>query len=48
MKNGWKYETKTKTFKDRPEDWIIEAENDLALKKAELETCQRAYRPPQG
>ena len=43
-RNGWKYETKTKTSKGpAPEDWIIEAENDLALKKAELEDAQRAY-----
>jgi HlyD family secretion protein len=43
-RNGWRYETKTKTFKGpAPKDWIIEAENDLALKKAELEDAQRAF-----
>jgi len=43
-RNGWKYETKTKAFKGpAPEDWIIEAKNDLALKKAKLEDVQRNY-----
>ena len=43
-RNGWKYETKTKSFKGpAPEDWIIEAENDLALKKAKLEDAQRTH-----
>jgi HlyD family secretion protein len=41
---GYDYRTKTKHFKGpAPEDWIIEAENDLALKKAELDDAQRAY-----
>jgi multidrug resistance efflux pump len=41
---GYEYRTKTKHFKGpAPEDWIIEAENDLALKKAKLEDAQRAY-----
>src|SRR5688572_3448147 len=41
---GYEYRTKTKNFKGpAPEDWIIEAENDLALKKAELEDAQRTY-----
>lgn len=41
IRGGWRYETKTKTFKGpAPEDWIIEAENDLALKKAEFEEAQ--------
>ena len=41
---GYEYRTKTKHFKGpAPEDWIIEAENDLALKKAELEDAQRRY-----
>ncbi|HEX9385283.1 MAG TPA: efflux RND transporter periplasmic adaptor subunit [Anaerolineales bacterium] len=41
VRNGWKYETKTKSFKGpAPEDWITEAENDLALKKAEFEDAQ--------
>jgi HlyD family secretion protein len=43
-RNAWMYIYKTKTFKGpAPEDWIIEAENDLALKKAELEDAQRNY-----
>jgi membrane fusion protein, macrolide-specific efflux system len=40
-RDGWRYETKTKPFKGpAPEDWITEAENDLALKKAEFEDAQ--------
>jgi len=43
-RNSWRYLYKTKTFKGpAPEDWIIEAENDLALKTAELEEAQRTY-----
>lgn len=42
-RNAWMYIYKTKTFKGpAPEDWIIEAENDLALKKAQLEDAQYA------
>lgn len=41
---GYEYRYKTKSFKGpAPEDWIIEAENDLALKKAELDAAQRTY-----
>jgi membrane fusion protein, macrolide-specific efflux system len=41
VRDGWKYETKTRSFKGpAPEDWIIEAANDLALKKAEYEDAQ--------
>jgi len=41
---GYEYRTKTKHFKGpAPADWIIEAENDLALEKAELDAAQRAY-----
>lgn len=41
---GFEYRTKTKTFKGpAPEDWIIEAENDLALKKAKFDEAQRTY-----
>jgi multidrug resistance efflux pump len=41
---GYEYRTKTKHFKGpAPQDWIIEAENDLALKKAELDAVQRTY-----
>ncbi len=40
----WKYRYKSRDFKGpAPEDWIIEAQNDLALKKAQLEDAQRAY-----
>lgn len=43
-RNSWQYVYKTKTFKGpAPEDWIVEAQNDLALKKAELEDAQRTY-----
>ena len=39
---GHEYRVKTKSFKGpAPEDWIIEAENDLALKKAELDKVQK-------
>jgi len=42
--NGWKYDYTTENFKGpAPKDWIVEAENDLALKKAELEDKQREY-----
>jgi HlyD family secretion protein len=41
---GYQYTYKTKNFKGpAPEDWIIEAGNDLALKKAELDEAQRVY-----
>jgi len=41
---GYEYRYKTRNFKGpAPADWIIEAENDLALKKAELEEAQRTY-----
>ena len=41
---GYEYRYKTKSFKGpAPEDWIIEAENDLALEKAELAAAQRTY-----
>jgi multidrug resistance efflux pump len=43
-RRGYEYRTRTKHFKGpAPQDWIIEAENDLALKKAELEAAQRTY-----
>lgn len=43
-RNSWMYVYKTKTFRGpAPEDWIIEAQNDLALKKAELDEAQRTY-----
>ncbi len=41
---GYFYQTKTKHFKGpAPQDWIIEAENDVALKKARVDELQRAY-----
>jgi multidrug resistance efflux pump len=41
---GYEYRTKTKHFKGpAPQDWIIEAENDLNLRKAELDAVQRTY-----
>lgn len=41
---GYQYEYKTKSYRGAaPEDWIVEAENDLALKKAELEKAQLVY-----
>jgi HlyD family secretion protein len=41
---GYEYRTKTKSFKGPPpEDWIIEAENDLALKEAQLDEAQRTF-----
>jgi len=41
---GYEYRYNTKNFKGpAPKDWIVEAENDLALKKAELDKAQSAY-----
>jgi HlyD family secretion protein len=41
---GWEYRTKTKSFKGpAPEEWISDAENDLALKKSQLEDAQQAF-----
>src|SRR6266508_2539251 len=43
-RNSWMYVYKTKTFKGpAPEDWITDAQNDLALKKSQLEDAQRTY-----
>ena len=40
----WKYRYKSRDFVGpAPADWIIEAENDAALKKAQLEDAQRTY-----
>jgi HlyD family secretion protein len=42
--NGWRYDYETNNYKGpAPKDWIVEAENDLALKKAELEDAQQTY-----
>jgi HlyD family secretion protein len=41
---GYEYQYKTKNYKGpAPDDWIIEAENDLAVKRAALDDAQRAY-----
>jgi multidrug resistance efflux pump len=41
---GWGYRITTHTYKGpAPEDWIIDAQNDLALKKAKLDAAQRTY-----
>jgi HlyD family secretion protein len=41
---GYEFRTKNKTFKGpAPQDWIIEAENDLALKKAQMDDAQKRY-----
>jgi HlyD family secretion protein len=41
---GYQYQYKTKSFKGpAPKEWIINAQNDLALKKAELDDAQRTY-----
>ena len=41
---GYQYQYKTKSFKGpAPEDWIIDATNDLALKKAKLDEAQHTY-----
>lgn len=41
---GYEYRYNFKNFKGpAPQDWIIEAENDQALKKAALDEAQRAY-----
>jgi len=41
---GYKYEVRTKSIKGpAPQDWIIEAENDLGLEKARVEAAQRTY-----
>ncbi|HKG53655.1 MAG TPA: efflux RND transporter periplasmic adaptor subunit [Anaerolineales bacterium] len=43
-RNSWMYVYKTKTFKGpAPQDWITDAENDLALKTSQLEDAQRTY-----
>jgi multidrug resistance efflux pump len=41
---GYEYRIKTKHFKGpAPEDWIIEAKNDLDLKRAKLDKAQDRY-----
>jgi HlyD family secretion protein len=42
--NSWMYVYKTKLSKGpAPQDWIVTAQNDLALKKAQLDDAQRTY-----
>jgi len=46
---GWQYKTKVRSFRGPvPQDWITDAENDLALKKAKWEDLQRAYERLKG
>jgi multidrug resistance efflux pump len=41
---SYEYRTRTKFFKGpAPEDWITEAQNDLALKKAKMDEIQKSY-----
>ena len=41
---GYQYEYRTKYSKGHaPQDWIVEAENDLLLKKSQLEDAQTEY-----
>jgi len=42
--NGWEYQYDTRNFKGpAPKDWIVEATNDLALKKGKLDDAQQTY-----
>lgn len=42
--NGWQYKYETQHFKGpAPKEWILNAENDLALKKGLLDDAQRQY-----
>jgi len=42
--NGWEYEYKAENKKaPAPKEWIVDAKNDLALKKAKLDEAQRIY-----
>ena len=41
---GWEYEYKAQNDKaPAPKEWIVDAQNDLALKKAKLDDAQRVY-----
>lgn len=43
-RNGWEYKYESDNFKGpAPEEWILDAENDLALKKGLLDDAQREY-----
>lgn len=42
--NGWEYKYTAKNFKGpAPKEWILDAENDLALKKGLFDDAQREY-----
>jgi multidrug resistance efflux pump len=46
---GYEYQYKTKSFKGpAPQEWITDAENDLALKKARLDDAQHTYERLKG
>lgn len=46
---GYRYLTKIRSFRGPvPQDWITDAENDLALKKAKWEDLQRAHERLKG
>jgi len=43
-RNGWEYKYEVENFRGpAPKEWIIDAENDLALKKGQLGDAQREY-----
>lgn len=43
-RNGWTYEYELNNFKGpAPQEWIDDAEDDVALKKGQLEDAQREY-----
>lgn len=43
-RGAWQYVSKSKMFKGpAPQDWLINAQNDLALKKGQLADAQRTY-----
>ncbi len=43
-RNTWMYVYKTQTFRGpAPQDWIVTAQNDLALKKGQLQDAQNTY-----
>ncbi|MEP6896784.1 MAG: efflux RND transporter periplasmic adaptor subunit, partial [Chloroflexota bacterium] len=43
-RNGWEYLYDTKNYKGpAPKEWIVDAGNDLALKKGQLDDAQREY-----
>lgn len=43
-RNSWMYLYKTKTFRGpAPQDWIVNAQNDLALKQGQLQDAQNTY-----